>query len=38
MPLPLILPQMNAYVKYFDKNKKYTNILVPNKKILKKCK
>ena len=28
---------MNAYVKYFDKNKKYTNILVHNKEILKKC-
>ena len=28
------LPQMNAYTKYFDKNNKYINLLVTDKKIL----
>ena len=35
IPLCIILPQMNTYVKYFDKNSKYMNILVHDKKILK---
>ena len=30
------LPQMNAYAKYFDKNNKYINLLVNDKKIFKK--
>ena len=35
IPLCIILPQTNTYVKYFDKNSKYMNILVHDKKILK---
>ena len=35
-PLCTKLPQMNAYVKHFDKNKKYINLLISNKEILKK--
>ena len=34
IPLYIILPQMNAYVKYFDKNNRYINILV-SKNIMK---
>ena len=30
------LAQMNAYAKYFDKNSKYMNLLVNDKKILEK--
>ena len=30
------LPQMNAYGTYFDKNRKYMNLLVNDKKILEK--
>ena len=33
-PLCIKLPQMNAYTKYFDKNNKYINLLVTDKKIL----
>ena len=33
-PLCAKLPQMNAYAKYFDKNSKYMNLLVNDKKIL----
>ena len=29
-------PQMNAYTEYSDKNSKYMNLLVSNKKIFKK--
>ena len=35
-PLYIKLPQMNAYTKYFDKNNKYINLLVSDKKILEK--
>ena len=35
-PLCIKLPQMNAYAKYFDKDNKYMNLLVNNKKILEK--
>ena len=35
-PLCIKLPQMNAYTKYFDKNNKYINFLVSDKKILEK--
>ena len=35
-PLCVKLPQMNAYAKYFDKNSKYINLLVNDKKILEK--
>ena len=35
-PLCIKLPQMNAYTKYFDKNNKYINLLVTDKKILEK--
>ena len=35
-PLCIILPQMNAYTKYFDKNSKYINLSVSDKKIIKK--
>ena len=31
-PLCIKLPQMNAYTKYFDKNNKYINLLVSDKK------
>ena len=31
-PLCLKLPQMNAYAKYFDKNSKYMNLSVNDKK------
>ena len=31
-PLFVKLPQINAYKKYFDKNKKYINLLVSDKK------
>ena len=33
VPLYIILPQMNAYVKYFDKNKQYINHLVHDKEL-----
>ena len=38
LPIPLCikLPQMNGYVKYFDSNNKYMNLLVHNKELLKK--
>ena len=35
-PLCVKLSQMNAYAKYFDKNNKYINLLVNDKKTLKK--
>ena len=35
-PLCVKLPQMNAYDKYFNKNNKYINLLVNDKKIFKK--
>ena len=35
-PLCIKFPQMNAYVKYFDKNNKCTNPLVNDKEILEK--
>ena len=35
-PLCVKRPQMNAYTKYFDKNNKYINLLVTDKKILEK--
>ena len=35
-PLWIKLPQINVYAKYFDKNNKYMNILVHDKKILEK--
>ena len=35
-PLCVKLPQMNAHVKYFDKNNKCINLLVNDKEILKK--
>ena len=35
-PLSIKLFQMNTYAKYFDKNKKYINHLIEDKKILKK--
>ena len=35
-PLCVKRPQMNAYTKYFDKNNKYINLLVSDKKILEK--
>ena len=35
-PLWIKLPQMNVYAKYFDKNNKFMNILVHDKKILEK--
>ena len=35
-PLCLKFPQMNAYTKYFDKNNKYMNLLVNDKKNIKK--
>ena len=31
-PLCIILPQMNAHTKYFDKNSKYINLSVSDKK------
>ena len=34
-PLCVKLPQMNAYVKYFDKNNKYINLLVNDIEIMK---
>ena len=36
IPLYLEYPQMNAHVKYFNKSSIHMNILVHNKKILKK--
>ena len=36
IPLYIILPKMNVYVKYFDKNSKYINILVHYKEMSKK--
>ena len=36
MPLYIILPQMRAYVKYFDKNNQYIKLLVHDKELLKK--
>ena len=35
-PLCIKLPKMNAYIKYFDKNSKYINLLVNVKEVLKK--
>ena len=35
-PLSIKLLQMNTYAKYFDKNSKYINHLIKDKKILKK--
>ena len=35
-PMCAKLPQINRYAKYFDKNNKYINLLVNDKKILKK--
>ena len=35
IPSYIILPQMNAYVKYFDKNNQYKNLLVHVKELLK---
>ena len=35
IPLYIILPQMNAYVKYFDKNNQCKNLLVHDKELLK---
>ena len=35
-PLRIKLPQMNAYVKYFDKYSKYMNFLVNDEEILEK--
>ena len=35
-PLCIKFPQMNAYVKYFDKNNKCINLLVHDKEILEK--
>ena len=31
------VPQMNVYVKYFDSNNKYMNLLVHDGELLKKC-
>ena len=36
MPLYIILPQMNAHMKHFDKNYQYINLLVHDKKLSKK--
>ena len=36
IPLCIALPQMSGYVKYFDSNNKYMNLLVNDKKFLKK--
>ena len=36
MPLCIKLLQMNGYVKYFDSNNKYINLLVDDKELLKK--
>ena len=38
VPLCIKLPQMNGYIKYFDSNKKYMNLLVHYKELLKICK
>ena len=35
IPLYIILPQMNPYVKYFDKNNHGINLLVLDKELLK---
>ena len=35
IPLYIILPQMNAYVKHFDKSNQYKNLLVHDKEALK---
>ena len=37
MPSPLCVkfPKMNAYAKFFDRNNKYINLLVNDKKIFK---
>ena len=35
-PLHIKLPQMNVYAKYFDKNNKYINFVVNDKKNIKK--
>ena len=34
IPLYIILPQMNAYTKYFDNGNKYMSLLVYDKKLL----
>ena len=36
VPLYIRLPQMNAFVKYFDSHNKYMNLLVHDKEALKK--
>ena len=36
VPFCIKLPQRNGYVKYFDNNNKYMNLLVHDKKYLKK--
>ena len=36
VPLYIKLPQMNEFVKYFDSNSKYMNLLVYDKEIFKK--
>ena len=36
IPLYIILPQMNAYVTYFDKNNQYINFLIHDKELFKK--
>ena len=35
-PLNIKLPQLTGYTKYFDNNNKYVNLLVNDKKLLKK--
>ena len=35
MPLYITLPQINAFVKYFERNNKYVNLLVHDKETLK---
>ena len=35
IPLYMMLPQLNAYVKYINSNNKYRNILVHDKEFLK---
>ena len=35
IPLYIILPQMNTYVKHFDKSNQYKNLLVHDKELLK---
>ena len=35
LPLYIILPQMNVFVKYFDKNNQYINLMVHDKELSK---